>query len=192
MTRLVRASALAGRPVVTLAGDDVAQIKDVVYDGSQGRVAGFTLNGRGLFAGPLKLVLPWSSVTALGPDAVMIRGADSLTERGTLAVSGSGGDARESDVLGDRVLTESGSDLGRIVDVVVEVGATADVIGYEVEAAPSLRPDERRVLILLPGTIAVSDEAVIVPPESLDLLADDLPELADALATVRSRSGRRV
>lgn len=192
MTRLVRASALAGRPVVTLAGDDVAQIKDVVYDGSQGRVAGFTLNGRGLFAGPLKLVLPWSSVTALGSDAVMIRDGDSLTERGTIAVSGSGDDARENDVLGDRVLTESGSDVGRIVDVVVEVGVTADVIGYEVEAAASLRPDERRVLILLPGTIAVSDEAVIVPPESLDLLADDLPELADALATVRSRSGRRV
>ena len=56
MSLLMRATEVIKRPVVTLAGEDVAQIKDIVYAGAAGEVAGFTLNGRGLLAGPLKTV----------------------------------------------------------------------------------------------------------------------------------------
>jgi sporulation protein YlmC with PRC-barrel domain len=64
VTLLVRATELVKRPVVTLAGEDVAQIKDVLYDAASGAVSGFTLNGRGIFAGPLKHALPMTGVTA--------------------------------------------------------------------------------------------------------------------------------
>lgn len=72
MSRLMRTSEISKRPVVTMGGDDVAQIKDVVYAADGGSVRGFTLAGRGLFAGPLATVLAWGSVAALGADAVMI------------------------------------------------------------------------------------------------------------------------
>lgn len=52
MSLLIRASALTKKPVVTLDGEDIAQVKDVLYEGSGGSVIGFTLSGRGLFAGP--------------------------------------------------------------------------------------------------------------------------------------------
>ena len=76
MSTLLRASELAGRVVVTFAGEDVAQIKDIVYAANGGEIGSFTLAGRGLFAGPLKVALPWAKVVALGPDAVMVESAD--------------------------------------------------------------------------------------------------------------------
>ena len=44
MSLLVRARDLVKRPVVTLTGEDVAEIKDVVYDAGTGTVNGFTLD----------------------------------------------------------------------------------------------------------------------------------------------------
>ncbi len=78
MSTLLRASDLAHRVVVTFAGEDVAQIKDIVYAANGGEIGAFTLAGRGLFAGPLKVALPWAKVVALGPDAVMIESEDVL------------------------------------------------------------------------------------------------------------------
>ncbi len=78
MTRLMRTSEIASLPVVTLAGDDIAQVKDVVFSADGGAVSGFTLAGRGLLSGPLKEGLAWAKVVGLGPDAVMIADADSL------------------------------------------------------------------------------------------------------------------
>jgi uncharacterized protein YrrD len=66
MTLLLRARDLIGRPVVTLDGDDVAQIKDIVYAGSTGSVLGFTLAGRSLLSGPMREVLPWKHVRSVG------------------------------------------------------------------------------------------------------------------------------
>ncbi len=76
MSRLMRTSDLMKHPVVTLGGEDVAQVKDIVYSASGGAVGGFTLAGRGRLSGPLKQALAWSSVMALGPDAIMIRDED--------------------------------------------------------------------------------------------------------------------
>ena len=74
----MRTSEIAKRPVVTLDGEVVGQIKDVVYAGGGGAVGGFTLAGRGLFSGPLKKGLSWGAVLALGSDAVMIADEDVL------------------------------------------------------------------------------------------------------------------
>src|SRR5690349_10342653 len=70
--RVIRATELVGRPVVTLAGDDVAEVRDVVYDAERGTLLGFTLNKRGWFRGRLHERLPVASVHAIGRDAVMV------------------------------------------------------------------------------------------------------------------------
>ena len=56
--RLMRATDVTGLPVVTIAGgDDIAEIKDVVYDAGTHSLIGFTLNKRGWFRGTLRGVL---------------------------------------------------------------------------------------------------------------------------------------
>lgn len=40
MTQVVRARELIAKPVVTLGGDDVAEVRDVVYDSERGELLG--------------------------------------------------------------------------------------------------------------------------------------------------------
>lgn len=186
MTVLMRAKELMKRPIVTLAGEDVAEIKDIVYAANAGEVAGFTLNGRGLFAGPSKQALPWTAVHGLGRDAVMIteeavlESMDAVLDKA--ARTGGGGD-----VLGSQVLSDSGTDLGRIVDVILEVGERADVVGYEIDSSEALGKDGRKVLIPLPDALAVSGEALIVPAAAIEFVSDDLSGFGAAVEAFRAR-----
>lgn len=183
----MRATEIVGRPVVTLTGRDVAQVKDIVYDAASGNLGGFTLNGRGMFAGPLHQVLAWDAVLACGPDAVMIRDETSLTDTDAL-LERTGGDAN---VLGARVISHSGTDLGQVVDVIVQIASTADVVGYEIEASPALNTDRTRLLIPRPDTRAVSGEALMVPDAAIEFVSDDLAGFGAAVDTFRARLQER-
>ncbi len=189
MTRLMRTSEIAKRPVVTMGGEDIAQVKDVVYAPDGGAVSGFTLAGRGLFAGPRHEVLPWASVVALGADAVMVTSATSLDSSGHL-IAGDGEPGRHGDILGSRVLTDGGTDLGQVVDVVVEVGprgGACDVVGYEIEASESLGTPGSRMLIPLPDTIAASGEHLMVPTSAKEFVRDDLAGFGAAVQAFRDQ-----
>jgi sporulation protein YlmC with PRC-barrel domain len=193
MNRLMRTSEIAKLPVVTLAGEDVAQIKDIVFAAGGGEVGGFTLAGRGLLAGPLKQSLLWTAVLALGADAVMITDAGALTEPqavldASAATGGSGGN-----VLKSRVLTDTGTDLGEVVDVVIEVGGggteRCDVVGYEIEATEALGTKGTKLLIPLPDTIAASGEHLIVPDSAKNFVGQDLAGFGAAVADFRAQLG---
>ncbi len=147
------------------------------------------LAGRGLFSGPLKQALAWSSVMALGPDAVMIRDEDVLTSTTEVldesaASGGSGGN-----VLGSDVLTDAGSLLGVVSDVILEVSHRAaqacDVVGYEVAASESLGPHGGKVFVPLPDTLAASGAHLIVPDSAKGFLAHDLAGLSAAVEAFR-------
>lgn len=183
MSLLVRATELMKRPVVTLAGEDIAQIKDVIYDASGGAVKGFTLNGRGMFAGPLKQALPTSGIKAIGRDAVIVTDTSALTGRGEVADAG---DVRDRNVLGNRVVTDTGTDLGAIVDVILQVGTDTDVVGYEIEAGEALSASGQRVLLPLPDALAISGEALIVPAGATNFVAHDLAGFGAAVAAFRT------
>ncbi|WP_175411766.1 PRC-barrel domain-containing protein [Streptomyces sp. TRM64462] len=182
MTAYMRASEIAKLPVVTLEGEDVAQVKDIVFDIARGSVRCFTLSGRGLFAGPLKRDLPWSRVHALGPDAVMIRDENALAEddQTTKDATASGG----GNVLGARAMTEGGTDLGKVVDVIIEAGRKPVVVGYEIEA-----PGRGHHSVLLPviKPVAVSGEMVLVPEAAGEFTAGDLAGFPEALRGLRTR-----
>jgi sporulation protein YlmC with PRC-barrel domain len=183
MSLLMRASTLTKKPVVTLDGEDVAQVKDVLYEGSGGSVIGFTLSGRGLFAGPLDVALPWSHVVGCGRDAVIITDEKALQEPQDLVERHRIGDRN---VLGARLVTDTGVDLGAVVDVIVETADVADVVGYEVEASAALGGDSRKVLIPLPDALSVSGEAVMVPAAALDFVSDDLAGFGAAVDDFRA------
>jgi uncharacterized protein YrrD len=182
MSVLLRAADLVKRPVVTLAGDDVAQIKDVIYSSGSGELAGFTLNGRGLFAGPLRKTLPWENVHGLGPAAVMIRDETSLADRKALRgeTEGAGGA-----VLGSTVITHSGRNLGVVTDVILAVGDTTDAVGYEIQPSDASAP--RRQFVPLPDALAVSGEALMLPDAATEFIRDDLAGFGAAVEEFRTR-----
>jgi uncharacterized protein YrrD len=183
MTLLMRASELLGRPVVTMAGEDIAQVKDVVYSSGSGEVSGFTLAGRGLFSGPLKTALPVGAVAAIGPDAVMIADDTVLTGLDTVAQAA---DVRERDVLGNRVITDAGTELGTVTDVILQTGPVTDVVGYQVHTSAAFAAHGPTVFIPLPDTLAVSGEALIVPAGAAEFVSHDLAGFGAAVTAFRS------
>jgi sporulation protein YlmC with PRC-barrel domain len=183
MAVLMRAKDIIKRPVVTLAGDDVAQIKDIVYTGDHGEVAGFTLAGRGLLAGPRKEALAWTSIRAMGQDAVIITSEDSFDKRGDVVHKSEA----KGDVMASRVISDTGTDLGKVVDAVLDIGDKAHVVGYEIEASEALGRAGRKVLIPLPDTISVSGEALIVPDSASEFVSDDMAEFDASIQAFRAR-----
>jgi uncharacterized protein YrrD len=181
---VLRASELIGRPVVTLGGELIAEIKDVVFERAGGRIAGFTLRNPGLFSRSRKDALPWTGVHGLGRDAVMVADETVFIPAKELAPRKQ---ARKADVLHDRVLTDNGRDLGRVVDVVLYGGTGLEVVGYEVEASETLGTAAQRVLIPLPDTMAVSGEHLIVPAAATEFVSEDLAGFGAAVDAFRSR-----
>lgn len=181
MSRLLRATEIMGMPVVTLGGDDVAEIRDVVYDAGSGALEGFTLNKRGLLAGRRKQVLTSDSVHAIGRHAVMISDEDSLVERDD-APDRVVTPPPDRSVTGARVVTRSGTALGRVVDVVVRVAERAEAVGYELEPdGPGVR-----TFVPLPEQISVSGDALVVPDRLEEFVHDDLSGFGGAVDGFRA------
>ncbi len=189
---MMRASEIVKRPVVTMRGEDIAQVKDIVYSAHGGAVGGFTLAGRGMFAGPMKLGLSWNAVAALGADAVMISDESALEATSIVfdaaALSGRAG---SGNVLGSQVLTDSGVDLGIVIDVIIAAadtpGGQCDVVGYEIEASEALGTKGTKLLIPLPDTIAASAEHLMVPASAKDFVSHDLAGFGAAVLAFRAQ-----
>lgn len=165
---------------MTLAGESPFQVKDVVFDAGTGTLVGFTLRGHSFFSRAVSEFLPADGIHGLGSDAVVVASDDALSEG---APSGSGG----GDVIGSRVLTESGTDLGEIVEAIVSSGRSVKVVGFEVEASEELNDRGAHVFIPLPDTIAISGEQTIVPDAARDYVRDDLTGFGAAVDQFRSQ-----
>ncbi len=182
MNRLLRATEIIGLPVVTLGGDDVAEVRDVVYEPNRGGLTGFTLNKRGFFSGRMKDVLTIDSVRAVGRDAIVVDDDDALTDTG----DGKGPIATASpdrDVIGASVVTDAGSRLGEVTDVVINLGRKAAAVGYELVSADD---GDRRVFVPLPEQLAISGDALMVPNVFDEFVRDDLTGFGGAIDAYRS------
>ncbi len=182
MSVLVTGSAIRGLPVVTIGGgEDVAEVRDVIYSPEAGRVVGLTLNKRGFLAGRRRELLPTETIRAVGRDAVMIDDESSLIlPENSPADLGTPPSGR--DVTGNEVLTEAGASLGKVKDIVVLVGGNGEVVGYEIDTAAG-----GTGYIPLPNQLAVSGSALVVPDATKEFIEDDLVGLGKAVDEFRSK-----
>jgi uncharacterized protein YrrD len=184
MKLLVTASQIGGLPVVTIrGGEDVAEVRDVIYSPEAGRLVGVTLNKRGYLAGRRREVLPAEAIHAIGQHAVMVLDQSSLVAPAD-APDDVGRPATERNVLGNDVLTEGGISLGKVVDLVLVVGSSGEVVGYQIET-----PTGGRGYIPLPAQLAVSGTALVVPDITQEFVHDDLVGLGAAVDEFRARLG---
>jgi uncharacterized protein YrrD len=178
------ASDVTGLPVVTVrGGEDVAEVRDVIYDPAAGRLVGLTLNKRGFLAGRRREVLTEESIHAIGRDAVMVMDDSGLIARDA-APDDVAHPATDRIVLGNDVLTEGGESLGTVRDLALVVGSTGEVVGYQIE-----KPDGSRGYIPLPAQLSVSGIALVVPEATKDFVRDDLTALGAAVDEFRARLG---
>ena len=188
MSVLLRGAELVGRPVVTLEGELLCEVKDVLVHRGEGRLLGFTLRDTGLLGGPRKDALNWESVHALGRDAVMVDATASLPGAEEVVART---ERRGTDVLADRVLTDTGTELGTVTDVVLSVSdgpaGRAEVVGYELAPSEAMGTGSRTVLLPLPAALAVSGENLVVPDAAREFVAHDLAGFGASVDAFRSR-----
>lgn len=184
MNLLMTASQINGLPVVTVhGGEDVAEVRDVIYSPEAGRLVGLTLNKRGFFSGRRREVLPAEAIHAIGRDAVMILDESSLTAPED-APDDIGHPATDRNVIGDDVLTEGGRSLGVVRDLALLVGSTGEVVGYQID-----KTGGGHGYIPLPAQLAVSGAALVVPDITEEFIRDDLVGLGAAVDDFRGRLG---
>ena len=184
MRPLVTGSAIRGLPVVTIGGgEDVAEVRDVIYSPEAGRVVGLTLNQRGFLAGRRREVLSAETIHAIGRDAVMVADESSLIlPEDSPADLGTPPSGR--DVIGNNVLTEGGASLGTVRDVVVVIGSVGEVVGYVIATASG-----GTGYIPLPAQLPVSGSTLVVPESTK--VESDLARLGAVVDESRSTLGVR-
>lgn len=77
--------------MVTIGGEDVAQVNDIVHSAGDGAVAGFTLVARGLMAGPLRTTRAFVSQDLILLLEILVRGEIMVTSGNDLRADDRGG-----------------------------------------------------------------------------------------------------
>jgi uncharacterized protein YrrD len=179
---LVRASDIVGLPVVTIdSGEDIAEIGDVVYDGRQHALVGFTLKKRSWWGGNLPSMLTASHVAAIGSDAVMIESEAELIEQDK-APSSLTDKAESHPVIGTGVLSAGGLRLGTITGVIVETGDTPRAVGYEITSSDASKGDTT-MFVPISAEMALSDDNLIVPADVTQFVGNDLAGFGAVIET---------
>jgi len=177
---LVLAGELAGRPVVSIdSGNDIAEIRDTVYDSRHHHLIGFTLNKRGWFRGRCKQTLPTESIAAIGRDAVIVNREEDLIDPND-APTPLTDSADTISIIGLEVMSQSGEQLGKIDDVVVETGDEPRAVGFR------LSNNGSPVFVPISAQMALSDERLLLPAEADAFVRHDLAGFGASVGDYRS------
>jgi hypothetical protein len=87
-------------------------------------------------------------------------------------------------VLGEDVLTEGGTSLDKVTDLVLLVGSSGEVVGYQVEKAGGGQD-----YIPLPAQLAISGAALVVPNITEEFVEEDLVGFGATVDEFRARLG---
>lgn len=114
---MIKGSELNGRSVVDMdAAEKLGKVKEIIVQQDGERVAGFVVSHSEniLGTGGTRRTIPASALNAIGPDAITVRGGG-VTELAELESL-----PRMSDVIGHKMVTQSGRLLGAIDDILID------------------------------------------------------------------------
>jgi uncharacterized protein YrrD len=179
----MRASDLIGMPVVTLdEARIIGEVRDVLFDPRESRIAGLTVRGRGLLSSPLLGFLAAESIHSAGNDAVMVAD-ESVLVRDKKQISERIADQREAP--GSEVVTEDDIELGVVGDIVLEaVGDQLQVVGYCIE-----REDGRELIVRTPEGQTEWSDQIVVPAGTERQATEGLVGFSHELQRAREQTG---
>jgi len=168
---MIKGSQLIGRAVIDMeAAERLGKIKEIIVQRDGERVAGFIIvHGETIVgSGGKRRVIPASAVYSIGPDAMTVRGSSmqELAELDNLP--------RMSDIIGHKMITQSGRLLGIIDDMLIN-RVDGTIIGFVVgEGVRSkleniFNPQRPRVhgYVRADADLHVGKELIVVPDDAL-------------------------
>src|SRR5215208_6218440 len=116
---MIRARQLEGRAVVDIdAAEKLGKIDEIILDPDAARIAGFTVTrAESMLNGKQHVMIPASAVHALGPDALTVHQRATVEPVDDVTYTNL---PRVSDIVGRKVVSESGRLLGKVDDVLID------------------------------------------------------------------------
>ena len=169
---MIKGSQLVGRAVIDMeAAERLGRIKEIIVQRDGERVAGFVVvHGETIVGtGGTRRTIPASALHSIGPDAITVRGS-AMKER----APDLNGFPRMSDVIGHKMVTQSGRLLGSIDDVLIN-GADGTIIGFAVgegvrnKLENFFNPQRSRIhgYVRADADLQVGNELIVVPDNAL-------------------------
>jgi uncharacterized protein YrrD len=168
---MIKGSQLMGRAVIDMeAAERLGKIKEIIVQRDGERVAGFiVVHGETIVGtGGKRRMIPASAVYSIGPDAMTVRGSamQELAELDNLP--------RMSDIIGHKMVTQSGRLLGVIDDMLVN-RADGTIVGFVVgegvrnKLESIFNPQRSRVhgYVRADADLHVGKELIVVPDDAL-------------------------
>jgi uncharacterized protein YrrD len=168
---MIKGSQLVGRAVIDMeAAERLGKIKEIIVQRDGERVAGLVIvHGETMVGtGGKRRMIPASAVHAIGPDAMTVRGSamQELAELDNLP--------RMSDIIGHKMVTQSGRLLGVIDDMLVN-RADGTIIGFVVgegvrnKLENIFNPQRARIhgYVRADANLHVGKELIVVPDDAL-------------------------
>ena len=168
---MIKGSQLVGRAVIDMeAAERLGKIREIIVQRDGERVAGFVIaHGETIVgSGGKRRVIPASAVHSIGPDAMTVRGSSmqELAELDNLP--------RMSDIIGHKMITQSGRLLGVIDDMLIN-RADGTIVGFVVgegvrhKLENIFNPQRSRThgYVRADADLQVGKELIVVPDDAL-------------------------
>jgi uncharacterized protein YrrD len=168
---MIKGSQLVGRAVIDMeAAERLGKIKEIIVQRDGERVAGFiVVHGETIVGtGGARRMIPASAVYSIGPDAMTVRGSamQELAELDNLP--------RMSDIIGHKMVTQSGRLLGVIGDMLIN-RTDGTIVGFIVgegvrnKLENIFNPQRSRIhgYVRADADLHVGKELIVVPDDSL-------------------------
>lgn len=164
-------------------GRRIANILDLIFDQETNQLLGFLVEEGGLFHSAK--VIPLNQVRAIGPDVIVVSGRNAIV---------SAKDVPQIQTIlehklvlkGNRIITTDGRYLGSIVDLYFN-DQTGNIEGYEASGGIFADAYSGRSFIPAPQTVKIGKEVTFVPPETADLMEEQVGGIRGAMMTASSR-----
>lgn len=168
---MYKGNELLGKPIIAAAtGEIVEKVADLVVDNAGQKVLALLADEGGLFAAAK--IVPFDAIRSVGPDAIMVESPEVLVaaseEPAVEAVL-----EQYQKLVGLKVVTESGEDLGTIKDLYLN-DQTGTIEGYEVSGGLAKDMKDGRAFLPAPKTLTIGKDVVIVPDEAAQLLNEQV------------------
>jgi uncharacterized protein YrrD len=157
----------------------VANIKDLIFNQNDNSLLGFLIDEAGWFSSAR--ILPIDSVKAIGDDAIIIPSREAIRSAKEYP------DIRRileiNNILnGTGIMTTDGRNLGRLVDLYFDDrGGT--IVGYETSGGLFADAYSGRSFVPAPKTIKIGKDVAFVPPETVDLMEEQVGGIKAAMLT---------
>lgn len=179
-----KGSDIIGKSITAFdSGKRVARVQDLIFDQDTNELLGVLVEEAGLFRSAK--VIPLGAISAFGTDTLIISSKEDI-------ISAKHDDRihrvldRNLILKGTRIVTTDGRYLGSVVDLFFDE-QTGAIEGYETSGGIFADAYSGRSFIPAPHTIRIGEDATFVPPETADLMEEQVGGIRGAMQSASTR-----